>query len=117
MVAGIVLLALGMKKTLAYVDHPLELVPAFAMFGGVALYLLAHVAFRWRNIHTLNRQRLVLAAVLVALLPLVTKIDALAALAVLAALLVLLIVYETIRFADRRERIRHQVARDMAAGN
>jgi low temperature requirement protein LtrA len=117
MVAGIVLLALGMKKTLGHVDHPLEIVPAFALFGGTALYLLAHVAFRWRNIHTLNRQRLVLAAVLTALLPLMTKVDALAALALLAATLVLLIVYETIRFAERRDRIRHQVAREMAAGN
>src|SRR3954469_22081910 len=32
MVAGIVLVALGMKKTLAHVDHHLELVPAAAMF-------------------------------------------------------------------------------------
>ena len=40
-----------MKKTLAHVDEPLELVPAVALLGGTALYLLAHVAFRWRNVH------------------------------------------------------------------
>ncbi len=51
MVAGIVLLALGLKKTLAHVADPLELVPAVAALGGTALYLLAHVAFRWRNVH------------------------------------------------------------------
>ena len=60
----------GMKKTLEHVDDPLKLVPAVALLGGTALYLLAHVAFRWRNVHTLNRQRLACAALLVALVPL-----------------------------------------------
>ena len=62
MVAGIVLLALGMKKTLGHVDDPLKTVPAAAMLGGTAVYLLAHVAFRWRNVHRLSTQRLVAAA-------------------------------------------------------
>jgi low temperature requirement protein LtrA len=48
MVAGIVLLALGMKKTLEHVGDPLKTVPAVALVGGVATYLLAIVAFRWR---------------------------------------------------------------------
>jgi low temperature requirement protein LtrA len=112
MVAGIVLLALGMKKTLAHVDHHLDIVPAAAMFGGMALYLLAHVAFRWRNVHTLNRQRVLTAALLVALLPVAVSIDALAALALMAAILVTLITYEAVRFADARDRIRHELARE-----
>jgi len=45
MVAGIVLLALGVKKTLGDVDDPLKLVPAIALCGGTALYLVAQVAF------------------------------------------------------------------------
>ncbi len=49
MVAGIVLVALGMKKTLGDVDEPLKTVPAFALLGGTALYLLGHVAFRYRQ--------------------------------------------------------------------
>jgi low temperature requirement protein LtrA len=117
MVAGIILVALGMKKTLAHVDHHLDIVVATAMFGGMALYLVAHVAFRWRNIHTLNRQRLVTAALLVALLPLVTEIEALVALAILAAVLVILISYEAIRFADARDRIRHELARQPVAAD
>ena len=48
MVAGIVLLALGVKKTLGDVDDPLKLVPAIALCGGTALYLVAQVAFRMR---------------------------------------------------------------------
>ena len=51
MVAGIVLLALGLKKTLGHVEEPLKLVPAVALLGGTAMYLLAHVAFRLRNVH------------------------------------------------------------------
>ena len=42
-------------------EEPLKLVPAVAMLGGTALYLLAHIAFRLRNVHTLNRQRLLCA--------------------------------------------------------
>jgi low temperature requirement protein LtrA len=110
MVAGIVLVALGMKKTLGDVDHHLAIVPATAMFGGVALYLMAHVAFRYRNLHTINRRRLFTAALLVALLPLVIRIDALVALGLLAAILVALITYEAIRFADARDRVRHELA-------
>jgi len=112
MVAGIVLLALGMKKTLAHVDHHLDVVPATTLFGGVALYLLGHVAFRWRNLHTLNRQRLLTAALLIALIPLAVAINAVAAVALLAAILVTLIAYEAIRFADARDRIRHELARE-----
>ncbi len=63
MVAGIVLAALGLKKTLGDVDDPLETVPAFALLGGVAIYLLGLVAFRFRHVQSINRQRLVLALV------------------------------------------------------
>src|SRR4051794_31987081 len=53
MAAGIVLLALGLKKTPGQVEAPLKVVPAAAMLGGTAVYLLAHVAFRLRNVHRL----------------------------------------------------------------
>ncbi len=115
MVAGIILLALGLKKTLGNVDDPLKLVPAVALLGGTALYLLAHVAFRWRNIHTLNKQRLLCAVLLVALLPLAVEIPALVLVAALAAVLTVLIVYEALRFAELRDRIRHQLARQATA--
>src|SRR5829696_6375657 len=117
MVAGIVLVALGMKKTLGDVEKPLELVPAVAMLGGTAVYLLAHVAFRWRNVHSLNRQRLACAVVLAALVPAAVRLPALAAVAILAALLIVLIVYESLRFAEARERIRHGLERGAAASD
>jgi low temperature requirement protein LtrA len=111
MVAGIVLVALGMKKTLADVGEPLDTVPAAALMGGAALYLVAHVAFRLRNVHTLNRQRLVCAALLLALVPLARELPALAAVGILACVLSALIAYEAIRFAEARDRVRHQLAR------
>jgi low temperature requirement protein LtrA len=108
MVAGIVLGALGLKKTLGHVGDSLDTVIAFALLGGVALYLLGHVAFRYRHIHTINRQRLLLALFLFALLPMATNVPALATLAVVAALLCAMIVYETISYGEGRERVRHQ---------
>ncbi|HXB64261.1 MAG TPA: low temperature requirement protein A [Solirubrobacteraceae bacterium] len=109
MVAGIALVAVGLKQTLAHVTHPLAPVPTAALLGGGALYLLAHVAFRLRNMHSLNRRRLLCALTLLALIPLAVALSApsLATLAVLAALLSALIAYEALRFADARERIRH----------
>jgi low temperature requirement protein LtrA len=110
MVAGIVLVALGLKKTLEHVDEALATVPAAALVGGLALYLLAHVAFRLRNVHTLSVRRLVTAVVLVALLPVAVELPALATLALVTAVMCGLIAYETIRYAEARDRVRHQLA-------
>jgi low temperature requirement protein LtrA len=107
MVAGIVLFAVGAKKTLGDFGDALDTVPAVALCGGVALYLVAHILFRLRNVRTLNRQRLVVSLLLLGLIPVALGIPALATLATVAALLVCLIAYEAIRFADARDRVRH----------
>jgi low temperature requirement protein LtrA len=107
MVAGIILFALGVKKTLAHVGDPLEVVPAVGLCGGVALYMLAHVAFRLRNVRRLNVARLLCAGLLLALIPAATALPALLSLAVVAALCVLLLAYERVRYHDVRERLRH----------
>jgi len=106
MIAGIQLFALGVEQVVGHVDETLALEASAALFGGVALYLLAHVAFRLRNVGSLNRQRLVAAAVLAACVPLGTELDALAALAVPCAVVVALIAYETVRFGADRARVR-----------
>jgi len=110
MVAGIALLAVGFKVTIEQGDDPLKLVPTVALLGGGATYLLAHVAFRLRNVHTLSGRRLGCALALLALVPitLALKTSSLVTLAILAAVLSLLIVYEVTRYADVRERVRHQ---------
>lgn len=110
MVAGIVLVALGFKKTLAHVGDPLHIVPATALLGGTALYLGAHVAFRWRNVHRFSGQRALAAVACVALLPAALHLPALATLAVLAAVLVVLVAYERVRFAELRSRLRAQLS-------
>jgi low temperature requirement protein LtrA len=108
MVAGIVLVALGLKHTLAHVDDPLDSVHRFALLGGIAIYLLAHVALRLRNAHTVNRQRLVLALVLLAVCPIDMNVPSLAALAAVNVLLWAVIAYETVKIYDeRRYRLRH----------
>jgi len=107
MIAGIILFAVGVKKTLADIGEPLATVPAVALCGGVALYLGAHILFRLRNVRTLNQRRLVVTLVLVALIPLALEIPALVTLALVAALCVGLIAYEAIRYAEDRERVRH----------
>jgi low temperature requirement protein LtrA len=109
MVAGIVLVALGMKKTLGHVEDELEVETATALLGGTAVYLLAHVAFRLRNIRTLNKQRLACAALLVALLPVGVELPSLATLAILALVLAALITYEVLRFGELRARLRREL--------
>ena len=110
MVAGIVLAALGLKKTLAHVGDALDVVPAAALVGGVALYLLAHVAFRWRLVGSLSRQRLVAGLVVLALFPVAVELPALATIALVLAILWVLIAYEVTRFAATRERVRDELA-------
>jgi low temperature requirement protein LtrA len=99
LVAGVVLLALGVKKTLEHVDDPLKTVSAAALCGGVALYLVADVGFRRRCLDVLERPRLVAAAACVALLPLATELPSLAALACVAAVCAALVAYESLSSA------------------
>ena len=106
MIAGIVLLAVGLKKTELAVDEPLKTIPAIALCGGVAIYLLAHIAFRYRNVGTFNRHRALAAVAVLALIPLALEVDALWAVAAVTAVLVALIAYEAVRFREARERVR-----------
>ncbi len=110
MIAGIILFAVGVKKTLVDLGEPLATVPAVALCGGVALYFGAHILFRLRNVRSLNRQRLVVVLLLLALIPLALELPALATLATVAALCVGLISFEAIRYAEARDRVRHPAA-------
>ena len=73
----------------------------------MAFYLLGHVGFRYRQIRTINRQRLALALVLLALVPAATELPALALLALLTTALAGLITYETRLYGEGRRRLRH----------
>jgi low temperature requirement protein LtrA len=112
MVAGIVLGALGLEETLAHVDEPLDGPHAVALLGGIAVYLLAHVALRLRNAHTINVQRLGLALVLWALVPVALRTSSLTTLAGVVALLWAMIAYETATYDEGRYRLRHGLEAD-----
>ncbi len=110
MVAGIVLVALGMKKAIGHSSDELDAVPAFALLGGTAIYLLGLVAFRYRHVQTINRQRLGLAIVLLLLVPVATAAPALASLAVVDALIWAMIAYEHHGYGEGREQLRREAA-------
>jgi low temperature requirement protein LtrA len=106
MVAGVVLMALGLKKTIGHVGSPLRPETGFALVGGVVIYLLALVAFRFRNTRSIGVPRLALGGLLLALTPLADRLDSGYTLALLTVAMVGLVAYETIRFADGRQLIR-----------
>ena len=107
MVAAIVLVALGMKTTLAHVADPLPWETATALVGGAALFLLAHVAFKLRCLGSLSVPRLVAAAVLLAAIPVAHQVEALVTVAMVDVILWALIAYEGVRFAETRDLVRH----------
>jgi len=107
MVAGIVIFAFGVKTTLAHVHAHLDSLPAAALAGGVALYLVALSALKRRNIGSFNRPRLAAAAMLGILAPAATKLPALISLALVAAVACGLLAFEAWRYAEARDRIRH----------
>ena len=113
MVAGIVLVALGLESTIAHVSDQLHAYTSFALLGGVAIYLLAHVVLRWQNAHTLNRQRFVLAVVLLALIPVATLVPALATVAGVNVLVWAMVAFEHHHYDDRRYRLRHGLEVDI----
>lgn len=108
LVAGIVLVAFGLKTTIAHVSAHLDAVPAFALLGGVAVYLLGLVAFRYRHVQTLNRQRLGLAIVLLILVPVATAIPALVSLAIVDVLICSMVAYEHRGYGPGRDQLRHE---------
>jgi low temperature requirement protein LtrA len=110
LVAGIVLAAFGMKVTIGHHAEHLDSVPAFALLGGLAVYLLGLVAFRYRHVHTLNRHRLGLAIVLLLLVPVATAVPALVSLAAAVALIWAMIVYEHRGYGPGRDQLRREAS-------
>jgi low temperature requirement protein LtrA len=110
LVSGIVLVALGMKVSIAHHAQHLHDVAAFALLGGVAIYLLGLVAFRYRHVRTLNRRRLGLAIVLLLLVPVATAVPPILILAVVDVLIWGMIAYEQRGYGPGREELRHEAS-------
>jgi low temperature requirement protein LtrA len=106
MVTGIVLFAFALKTTLAHVGDELDTIPALALCGGPALYLLAYVGVRVRVSRTLRGGRLVAAVACAALWPLATVVPALLTLGLIAVVWVALHAYEIIWWREARAQTR-----------
>lgn len=81
LVAGVVFFALGVHEAVAAPGEPLPLLPVVALAGGVAMFYVGDVAYRWRDHHQLATGRLVAAVGAASLIPVAVVAPALAALA------------------------------------
>jgi low temperature requirement protein LtrA len=108
MVVGIVLFAFAVKTTLGDVHAELSIVPALALCGGPALFLLAFVGLRFRVGRTVRGGRLAAAVVCAALVPVALGVQAILALALVAAVWVVLHAYELIWWRAARAELRAQ---------
>src|SRR5213078_4513875 len=104
MIVGIVLFAFAMKTIVGHVGEELDWVPAFALCGGSALYLLTFSAVRTRVERrlALSRGRFVAALVLLLVLPLATEVPAIAALALVTVVWAALHTYELVWWREAR---------------
>jgi low temperature requirement protein LtrA len=115
MIIGIVLMSLGLKKAIGYVagvdEHtladPLYGVPLAALYGGAALYLLAHVWFKHYLTGNLSVVRTSVAVLLLVLAPVMALVPALVSLTVLAVVVMALVAFETHRYRELRHAVRH----------
>ncbi|WP_227998048.1 low temperature requirement protein A [Nocardia australiensis] len=115
MIVGIIGLSLGLKKVLYYVGDEshhtltdaLYGIPLYTLYGGVVLYVVALVGFKYYATRQYSMVRVVAAVVLLALIPLAAALPALASLSILCAVLVLMILIETAKYAQPRDELRH----------
>ncbi|MFB6165388.1 MAG: low temperature requirement protein A [Haloarculaceae archaeon] len=96
MVAGILLVALGLEGAVPAVGAPLGLYPAAGLYGGTALYLAGHIAFRLHDIGSVSLARLIAAVVAALLVVPMGHVGTLLALAVIVAGAIGLVVFETV---------------------
>ena len=116
---GIVLVAFGLKEVLLYVSdsshhtltEPLPRVALAALVGGVVVYLLGHVIFKWLTVHTVSVVRVAAAAVLLLTIPVIAGLPALVQLAVVTFVVTCAVLVESVLSAESRRKIRAELAR------
>jgi low temperature requirement protein LtrA len=117
LIGGVVLYALGLKKTVEEAGEPLATVPAAALCAGLSLFYLSQVAIRVRLVYSVRSTttqrpgwigpgRLATGVALLALLPIAREVSALTALALVAGVCCALVVYDVVRFREDRTRVR-----------
>jgi len=105
-VAGVVLVAFGLHHALAHVTEPLDAISAVAVGGGLAVFLAGQVAFKYRLLGLLSRQRVVAVLVTLASIPLLQSVDAWLGVTISAVIMWGLIGFELWRYGDAREEAR-----------
>ncbi len=100
-IAGVILVAVGLRESIAAPTHHLHWAAAGLLLGGSALYLASFGFTRWAMFRLVSTTRLVAAAGVLVLLPIAPHVPALVTLAALALLLIVLNAVEL----ERVERI------------
>jgi low temperature requirement protein LtrA len=115
MIAGIVLLALGVKKTVTMVGtEPFDIagsikpLAAISLAGGVALYLVGHLLFRARMDHSWSRPRAVAALVCTGLAVAAPFVPTVALLMAVTLVVVVLVNHEYRRMGWLSYHLRHR---------
>jgi len=117
MIAGIVLFALGLTRTIEQVDESLATIPAIALCGALSLYFLTHVVLRIRLVHFIRRStterpawvgpgRPATAGGTLAVIPVALEVPALIALGLVAALCSALIAWDVVHYREHRIEVR-----------
>jgi low temperature requirement protein LtrA len=94
LVAGIIIFAVGAKAALADVQDPLASGARLALYGGPALYLIGHAAFRARMVATINYAQVAVALLLLILFATLSGVAAWGAIGILALALGTLVAWE-----------------------
>jgi low temperature requirement protein LtrA len=106
MVAGIIVFAVGAKKAVAHAGDPLGDAARLALCGGVALYLLGHLAFRLRMTGALGADKAVAAGACLLVFALGGALAAWAVTGAVAVVLGVLVARESVVERDLRRRLR-----------
>ena len=115
LVTGILFVADGLDHVIVHPEASLDTVPALALSGGAALYLLGLTAFRLRNAGRWSVPRLVAGLAALALYPLMHAASGLVSVAALALLLVGLAAVEAL-FPNRyRRKVREEAPDELGA--
>lgn len=86
LVAGVMLFAVGAHTAVAHATAPLPLMPAIALAGGMALFYLGDVGYRWRDHRQVPVDRTATGLAAAATLPVLLHVPAIAALGVLTGI-------------------------------
>jgi low temperature requirement protein LtrA len=105
-VLGIILYAVAAKKTLEHPADPLSEAGRAALGIGVAVYLLGFALGRYRGVRRLAWERLVSAAIVLAVSLAIDDLDATVLLAVVVAILAASTAVESFRLRETRAQLR-----------